>query len=109
MRLFSRAPSTLEIDARAAYDLQLAGATLVDVREERELAHGRADGARHIALGNLAAQAMTLPPDSPVLVICASGNRSRRGAGFLRDQGFNAKSVRGGTAAWSRANLPMAK
>lgn len=82
---------------------------MVDVREADEWAQGRAAGARHIALGKLPAKAVTLSPNAPVLVICASGNRSRRAASFLRDQGFDAKSVRGGTAAWSRANLPMTK
>lgn len=107
MRLFSKAPSTTEIDVRSAHSLLQEGATLVDVREDHEWSRGRAAGARHIALGKLQGQVRSIPQAKPVLVICASGNRSRGAAKFLREQGFDARSVSGGTSAWARANLPI--
>ena len=40
MKLFTRTSSTLEIDVQEAFGLQKDGATLVDVREDREWAQG---------------------------------------------------------------------
>lgn len=84
------------------------GAVLVDVREADEWRAGRARGARHIPLGQLPESLDQLPREAPVYLICASGNRSRRAAAYLQKNGFNRPvNVRGGTAAWQRAGLPI--
>lgn len=107
MGLFSRTTTSLEIDVQDAYQLQTEGATLVDIREGWEWAQGRAAGARHMPLGQIAVGMKRIPADKPVLLICASGNRSKMAAKFLQERGFEAKSVRGGTSAWARASLPL--
>lgn len=108
MGIFSRTHNGLELDVVAANGLLTEGsATLVDVREGWEWSQGRASGARHIPLGKLAGALNNLPRDKQVLVICASGNRSLSAAQFLQQQGFDAKSVKGGTSAWARAGLPI--
>ncbi len=107
MGLFSRTPNSLEIDVHEAHALQAEGATLVDIRESWEWAQGRAAGARHVPLGQIAIGMQRIPRDRPVLLICASGNRSKMAAKFLQERGFEAKSVRGGTSAWARASLPL--
>ena len=84
------------------------GALLIDVREPREWRAGRAAGARHIPLGELAQRAGELPREQPVYLICASGNRSKAAAGLLHRAGFASPiNVAGGMGAWLRAHLPV--
>lgn len=81
---------------------------LVDVREPHEWRAGHAAGARHIPLQDLPGRIAELPADQPVFLICAAGGRSRTAAELLQDAGFAAPiNVRGGTAAWQGAALPM--
>ena len=94
-------PRTVRADAALA--LVASGATLVDVREPHEWRAGHARGARHVPLGRLAAEARRLPTDAPVVVMCASGARSRVAAGQLRAAGYRAASLGGGLAAWQAA------
>lgn len=82
------------------------GAVTVDVREPDEYAGGHVPNARNIPLDDLGMQASQLASDmkgDPVFVICASGNRSTAGAALLAQAGVDARSVAGGTAAWTRA------
>ena len=83
-------------------------AVLVDVREPQEWRAGHARGARHIPLAQLAGRLDDLPRQAPVYLICASGNRSRKATAILLKNGFDRPiNVRGGTAAWHRAGLPI--
>lgn len=104
-RLLRRDPDALPGTVRAdrAMALVADGATLVDVREPAEWRSGHASGARHIPLGRLAAEARRLPKDRPVVVVCASGSRSRVAASQLRSEGFQATSLSGGMTAWRAA------
>lgn len=82
---------------------------LIDVCEPAEFAAGHANGARNIPLGSLE-NSKDLPTNKalPLVVMCASGTRSRRAAGILRKLGYqNVQPVAGGNAAWREANLPM--
>lgn len=84
------------------------GALLIDVREPHEWRAGRAAGARHIPLGELARRAGEVPKERPVYLICASGNRSKVAAEMLHRAGFACPiNVSGGTGAWMRARLPV--
>lgn len=91
------------IKAARAVELVTGGATLVDVRESTEWRAGHAPGAVHIPLGQITRGARRLQKGRPVVVVCASGMRSRSGAQQLRDLGYQATSVSGGMAAWRRA------
>lgn len=83
-------------------------ALLIDVREPHEWRAGRAAGARHIPLGELAQRSGELPREHPLYLICASGSRSKAAASLLQRAGFASPvSVRGGTDAWMRAGLPV--
>jgi rhodanese-related sulfurtransferase len=86
------------------------GAVTVDVREPDEYAGGHVPGALNIPLSTLGQQTGTLAAkaaDAPVFVICASGNRSKSGAGLLSKAGMDARSVAGGTSGWTRAGHPV--
>lgn len=107
---FFLGPKVEEADVRDTSEGLLAdpGAVLVDVREPHEWRAGHARGARHIPLAQLPASLDQLPRDAPVYLICATGNRSRSAAALLKKSGFSRPlNVRGGTAAWQRAGLPI--
>ena len=55
------------------------------------------------SLGQLDIRAFELDDvrDQDIVVYCASGGRSARGAQALRDRGFRAVSLRGGMEAWN--------
>ena len=73
---------------------------LLDVREpyERAICH---IGGRHIPLHELDTHLAVLPKDNPIVCYCKSGQRSRRAARLLIDNGFTQiKSLQGGILAW---------
>ena len=81
---------------------------IVDVREPWEYKQGHVPGATLIPLGQLSARLSELNPDSPVAVICASGNRSQSAAALLGQKGFKTVyNVIGGTLAWIKFGLEI--
>ena len=68
-------------------------------------------GARNVPLGQLdGPKALPSNKALPVLLICATGARSARGAAQLRKAGYEkAFTVAGGNGAWRDAQLPMEK
>ena len=74
---------------------------LLDVREADEWAAGRAPGAIHLALSELADATLDVEPGAAMQVICKAGGRSARATAFLREQGFDAVNVTGGMLAWA--------
>ena len=83
------------------------GAYLVDVREPHEWAKARVNGATLIPLGSVTERVAEIAADATVYVICRSGGRSDRAAGWLRTQGVSAVNVDGGILAWMAAGLPV--
>lgn len=92
--------TTTEIDVHKAAAAIEQGARVVDVREPAEFAAGHVPGALPVPMGQLPGRLSDLDPNVPVLVICASGNRSAAMADLLTAAGFDAVSVAGGTSAW---------
>jgi len=74
---------------------------LLDVREADEWAAGRAPGAIHLPLSELAGATLEVEPGATVQVICKVGGRSAKATAFLRDQGIDAVNVAGGMLAWA--------
>jgi rhodanese-related sulfurtransferase len=99
--------ATLE-EARAAHE---AGrALLVDIREPEEHATGVAAGALLLPLRQMASRLQELPrdPQRPLLLICATQNRSSRLLRMLRERGFSdARYVDGGMSGWRRRGWPL--
>jgi rhodanese-related sulfurtransferase len=81
---------------------------IVDVRELGEIVGGRIEGARILPMSEFERRYRELPPDRPLLVVCASGYRSGLAAQFLSANGYpDAANVAGGMHAWERAGLPV--
>jgi len=84
------------------------GATvaIVDCREADEHAQGAIPGAVWIPRGKLEQQIEKAVPDhdTPVVIYCASGNRSLFAQRTLAELGYrNVRSLAGGFGAWKRA------
>ncbi len=104
----SSAASVGRIAPREAIERHRRGeVTLVDVREPGEVqASGTASGALLIPLGQLAARAASEPGldrNRPVVLFCASGARSQRGAELLAGMGFAEVWNLGGFGDWQAA------
>jgi len=99
-----------ELDVDSALARQRAGIPLVDVREPGEWALGSPTDAWRIPLDQAAeAVAARVPAlDSEILLICASGIRSRRAAEALAARGYRRlASVTGGFTQWRARGLPF--
>ncbi|MFH8623529.1 rhodanese-like domain-containing protein [Streptomyces vietnamensis] len=79
---------------------------VVDVRTPGEFASGRLPGAVNIPFeridGSLA-ELRQAAESGPLLLVCASGARSGKGAAALAAHGIAAASLTGGTRAWADA------
>ena len=97
-----------EADAESTKQLQGAGATLIDVREQDEVDQGAIPGAIHIPRGYLEMRVENAVPDrdTPIVVYCAGGTRSLFGAETLQQLGYsNVRSLAGGFNGWKTAGL----
>ena len=102
------AAAVAEITPAAALEAR-GTARLVDVREADELTDelGRIPGSEHVPLAALSETSRTWDKRQPIIVICRSGNRSRRAAETLVRGGFErVLGMAGGMLAYRAAGLP---
>ena len=83
------------------------GAQLIDVRERWEYEEAHISGAENIPLGEIPYRTYELK--GPVVLVCASGNRSGQAAQYLTEHGIleNVANLAGGTAGWQARGLPV--
>ena len=87
-------------------------AIVLDVRTPAEFAQSHILNSRNIPLDEIEARVKELErfKEKPVIVSCATGNRSGSAAAVLRKHGFtNVVNLAGGIAAWQQAGLPTGK
>jgi phage shock protein E len=89
------------------YQLVQDGAFLLDVRRQDEWDQYHVPGATLITLDELPNRLDELPKDKKIVVICHSGNRSKKGRDILVSNGFQATSVTGGLLQWYADKLPF--
>lgn len=80
-----------------------AGATLVDVREEKEFRAGNLAGAVLVSLGVLEKRIAEVVPDksTPIVTYCTIGHRSAIAADILQKLGYlDVSSIGGGLKAY---------
>jgi sulfur-carrier protein adenylyltransferase/sulfurtransferase len=93
-----------EVDAPSAHE-QEGSALFLDVREQDEWDQGHIPGAIHVTRGYLESRIEALAPerDRPIVVYCASGNRSVFATKTLQELGYeNVASLSGGYNDWKR-------
>jgi rhodanese-related sulfurtransferase len=96
-----------EVDVEELAALRGAGIGVVDVRNVDEWEDYRVPGAHLIPLPEVPHRLGELDKDEKVYVICKSGGRSARAVQFLREAGYDAVNVAGGTDAWREAGHPL--
>jgi molybdopterin/thiamine biosynthesis adenylyltransferase/rhodanese-related sulfurtransferase len=92
-----------EIDARRAQEID--DAVWIDVRRHDEWDEGHLPGALHIPRGSLESRIESRVPDheTPIVLYCASGERSAFAAKSLAELGYeNVVSLAGGVNDWKR-------
>ena len=105
----SRSKHSLTI-LQATQLLNKGKAVILDVRSAEEFAAGHLRSAKNIPLKELAAKMGQLDKSQPVLVVCAAGVQSVKGAVQLTQAGFaEVYSLEGGFEAWHSQGLPVAK
>ena len=93
--------------AEAPAWLACRDAYILDVREPAEYAANHIPGAHPLPQADLALRLGEIPRNRDVLVVCASGLRSRRAAGYLVWLGYaRITSLDGGTNGWLSAGHP---
>ncbi|MEA2177440.1 MAG: hypothetical protein QOG77_737 [Solirubrobacteraceae bacterium] len=92
---------------QAADALADGSAQVIDVREQHEWDAGHMEGARHLPMGALQAQAASIDRDTPVLFSCKTGGRSTMAAQAFRAAGYRAFSVDGGLEQWVDEGRPI--
>ena len=73
---------------------------LLDCRENHERRQGYISGSAHIVMREIPYRLGELDRGEDIVVVCAHGNRSYGVAGYLIENGFRARSLKGGTAGW---------
>lgn len=82
------------------------GARLIDVRETWEFENGHIPASENLPLQELLTS--FTPNGKPVVLICATGNRSGFAAQVLVKQGVSeVANLLGGVVAWSRGGKPL--
>lgn len=98
--------------ASATLKINREEAVLLDVRESAEWATGHIPNARHITQAQLDKRLSEIEKfkSRPIIVYCATGNRSTGACKTLKEAGFEQVfNLGGGIAAWRDASLPVTK
>lgn len=103
--------ATVDVETAAAW-LQAGEAVLIDVREADEFAAARIEGAVLAPLSAMPAawQALDLPADRKIVVMCLRGGRSHQVCAFVGPAGPEGQplyNMTGGIKAWHAAGLPV--
>jgi len=76
------------------------GLLLLDCREDHEWRQERIPGSRHIPMRQIPDRLNEIGREQEIVVVCAHGNRSYSVAGWLIQNGYGARSLKGGVADW---------
>lgn len=99
----------LHLSPKEALELVAKGATIVDVREEREM------NGKQFAIGNvvsipfsaLPSEYHTLSKEAPLIIADSVGLKSKKAVLFLLSQGYTKiANLNGGIIDWETAGLP---
>lgn len=75
--------------------------TIIDVREDDEVANGMIQGAKHIPLAELPERHSEIQDNGEIIVVCRSGGRSAKACEYLRSVGYKGlTNLTGGMLEW---------
>ncbi|SFJ38906.1 Rhodanese-related sulfurtransferase [Halobacillus dabanensis] len=75
--------------------------TVIDVREDEEVAQGMVPNAKHIRLADIPQKVEELPKEQEYVMVCRSGRRSMNAAEFMQGKGFSkVQNMEGGMLKW---------
>lgn len=74
--------------------------SVIDVREDKEVAQGMIPGAHHIPLGQIPDRLDEIAKDQHHFIVCRSGGRSGKACAFLTEKGYDVTNMTGGMFAW---------
>lgn len=90
-----------EVDAETAQAMLQGGSVkLLDCRYDMEFDESRIPGAELVPLDKLREGVSSIDPDTPYIVYCRSGRRSKAAAFLLNERGIKATSLAGGIKDW---------
>jgi rhodanese-related sulfurtransferase len=95
-------PAVAEVDATELMVERQNGKSplLLDCRESYEWVQMRIPGSLHMPMGAIPHRLAELEKEADIVVVCAHGFRSYTVAGYLTENGFSARSLKGGLANW---------
>jgi len=102
----------IHLSPKQAYDCCLNGATIVDVREEYEIAikDFGINGKLFYPFTGFEKLFRTLPKNKPLILADCVGIHSKAAVRILLENGYyNIANMAGGIADWERDGLPMNK
>ncbi|PWA09499.1 rhodanese [Pueribacillus theae] len=74
--------------------------SLIDVREDDEVAQGKIPQAKHIRLSEIPERLDEIEKDKETIFVCRSGGRSGRACEYLQALGYNVVNMEGGMLDW---------
>jgi rhodanese-related sulfurtransferase len=99
-------------NVRLTHLINREDATVVDIREAREMNGTKLVGAIHIPFSQLKDRVNEIKADKakPLVVYCSRGQRALMAGGTLKSAGFTQLfNLNGGFKAWTEAGLPVEK
>jgi len=109
--MYARDFKSLDVD-EFAKEIKSHDVVLVDVRNASEYETGHIGKAVNYALGIVLTEAVEkkkLSKLKTIAVYCRSGNRSKKAAAFLADNGYRVIELDKGILAWEKAGKPIKK
>lgn len=76
--------------------------SLIDVREDEEVAEGKIAEAKHIKMMEVPNRLDEINKDEEHIIVCRSGKRSENVAYFLQENGYKVKNMVGGMLAYEQ-------
>ena len=83
---------------------------IIDLRGHFAYSTGHIPGSTNIlgdVLAQIIEQGRVFPKGKRIIVVCPVGTISQKFAAFLKEQGYDAYSLRGGIMHWKEKNLPL--